>query len=166
MNHAEYLPLVLEFLKQIGLEIRREPIDAATFLPGIAIRQGVLVVDESRLLWPGDLLHEAGHLAVLPSTARAKASDDLKDPPAIDGAGELEAMAWAYAAACHLSLPLAVLFHEGGYLGNSSSLIQTYSLGVYPGLRGLCQAGMTAARGFPSSCTDVEYPEMLRWLRA
>ena len=166
MRHGEYLGEILGFLEQVGLEVRREQIEADTFLPGIAIRAGAVVLDESKLEWPGDLLHEAGHLAVLPPAERSRASDALQNLPQLQGAGELEAMAWAYAAACHLNLPLDVLFHEGGYKGNSKGLIRTYSLGVYPGVRGLCDAGMTTARGFTSNNTGAQYPEMIRWLHA
>ncbi len=54
------------------------------------------------------------------------------------------------------------MFHEGGYHGNSAGLILTYSMGVYPCIHGLVQAGMTLsapADGVPA------YPHMIRWLR-
>ena len=45
------------------------------------------------------------------------------------------------------------------------SPLQMYTFGVYPGLRGLCASGMTAAHGFTPECGPVQYPQMLRWLR-
>ena len=44
-------------------------------------------------------------------------------------------------------------------------LLQMYAFGVYPGLRGLCDAGLAAAPGFTPDCGEVRYPRMLKWLR-
>jgi len=173
------------FIAGLGLPIAEAELDDTTFLPGIAIRDGGLLVDPARLRWPGDLLHEAGHLAVLPPGLRAAAHDDLpghdEDDAAHAHAGEQEAMAWAWAAAVHLGLPPEALIHDGGYRGKSRELLQMYAFGIYPGLRGLCALGMTSAPGFaapPSAATDgvrrhgmqhdapqIRYPQMRRWLR-
>ena len=67
---------MISFLNGIGLSVRTSEISEPSFLPGIAIRRGVLVIDELRLLYPGDLLHEAGHLALLPPESRAEISAD------------------------------------------------------------------------------------------
>ena len=61
---------IISFLIEIGLEVRKGEIQQTTFLPGIAMDCGALIVDESKLLYPGDLLHEAGHLAVIPAERR------------------------------------------------------------------------------------------------
>lgn len=157
--------LIFDFIARIGLPIAEEPLPYTTFLPGIMIRDGGLVVDPEKLKWPGDLLHEAGHLAVLPPALRALANDDLADEFDVEHAGELEAMAWAYAATVELGLSAEVLIHEGGYNGKSRDLLQMYAFGVYPGLQGLCAAGLTAAPGFSPEPLPVRYPQMLRWLR-
>ena len=60
---------------------------------------------------------------------------------------------------------LDALLHEGGYRGKSRELLQMYAFGVYPGLRGLCENGMTAAPGFTPDCGENRYPRMLHWLR-
>lgn len=165
MHHAEHYPTIFAFLSGIGLPIAEETLPADTFLPGIALRAGGLVVDTETLMWPGDLLHEAGHLAVLPAALRDDAHDDQLSQEDAEHAGELEAMAWAYAAAVELSLPMSVLIHDGGYNGKAGDLLQMYTYGVYPGLRGLCASGMTTAIGFTPDCGPVQYPQMLRWLR-
>jgi hypothetical protein len=155
---------ILAFLLRVGIEVCFEELKSPTFLPGIAVRDGTLVVDREALEWPGDLLHEAGHLAVLPSSLRQQASDALEVEHPVPHAGELEAMAWAYAAAVEINLPLTVLFHPGGYKGRSEALILTYSLGVFPGLPGLCATGMaTAPRNDDGS--GLVYPKMKSWLR-
>jgi hypothetical protein len=165
MNHAEHYASIFAFLTRIGVPIVEETLPADTFLPGIVLRAGGLVVDPEKLMWPGDLLHEAGHLAVLPRALRYEAQDDDPNHAEIEFAGELEAMAWAYAAAVELGMPAEVLIHDGGYNGKARDLLQMYSFGVYPGLRGLCATGMTAAPGFMPDCGPVQYPRMLRWLR-
>jgi hypothetical protein len=165
MHHPETLEPILAFLRQAGIAVREERIARETFLPGIAIAAGTLVVDRERLQWPGDLLHEAGHLAVLPAALRPQASDDLQGAPGAEFAGELEALAWAYAAATAIGLPVEVLVHPGGYKGQSEALIRMYALGIYPGLQGLCAGGMAASPAFLRDCGPVHYPRMLKWLR-
>jgi hypothetical protein len=170
MRYSEHYRSIVDFLDRIGLEIVEDTLPADTFLPGIALRDGGLVVDPEKLVWPGDLLHEAGHLAVLPAAIRHTAHDDLAEHATVEHAGvehagELEAMAWAWAAAVELGLPAEVLIHEGGYNGKSRDLLQMYAFGVYPGLQGLCAAGMSAAPGFAPEPLPVRYPQMLRWLR-
>lgn len=165
MNSSKYYPSILDFLAGIGLPVIEMTLGPDTFLPGIAIRDGGLIVDPDRLRWPGDLLHEAGHLAVLPPALRARADDDLAEEHDIPHAGEQEAMAWAWAAAQAIGLPPEVLMHEGGYHGQSAAVLQMYAVGIVPGLRGLCESGMTAARGFTPDPIEIQYPQMLRWLR-
>ncbi len=166
MHHADHYRAIVDFIAGIGLDIAEETLPADTFLPGVALRDGGLRVDPDALVWPGDLLHEAGHLAVLPAAMRGMANDDLAVEFGVDHAGELEAMAWAWAAVVELGLPPDVLIHEGGYNGKSRDLLQMYTFGVYPGLQGLCATGMTAAPGFAPEPLPVRYPRMLRWLRA
>ena len=165
MHHAEHYRPILDFLAGIGIAVIETPLPPDSFLPGIVIRNGGLQVDPDRLQWPGDLLHEAGHLAVLPPVLRTRASDDLADEQDVPHAGETEAMAWAWAAVHAIGLPPEVLMHEGGYHGQSAAVLQMYAVGIIPGLRGLCETGMAAARGFTPEPGDVQYPQMLRWLR-
>jgi hypothetical protein len=165
MHHSEHYRPIFGFIADTGLAIIEEPLPDDTFLPGVMLREGRLVVDPAKLMWPGDLLHEAGHLAVLPAEVRVRANDALVDTAEIEHAGETEAMAWAYAAAAVIGLPLEVLIHEGGYKGRSAEVLSMYAFGVYPGLRGLCEIGLTAASGFTPECGEVRYPHMLRWLR-
>jgi hypothetical protein len=157
---------IVEFLRRIGIAIREEAITGDTFLPGIAIENAELVLDRVRNTWPGDLLHEAGHLAVLPHTLRLSASGNLHDSALASYAGEPEVTAWAYAAILEIGLPIEVLFHEGGYGGNSDGLRFTYSVGVYPGAAGLSAAGMASTSAEAISGSAKAYPAMLRWLRA
>ena len=76
------------------------------------------------------------------------------------------ARCWAWAATLHLGLPPEVLLHEGGYQGRSQDLLTMHSVGIVPGLRGLCEMGLTSAVGFGGAPDDPQYPTMRRWLRA
>ncbi len=74
----------------------------------------------ARLLYPGDLLHEAGHLATMPPAQRAttvsNAGSDMGD--------EIAAQTWSYAAALHLGVAPELVFHSSVYKGAAESLIQ------------------------------------------
>lgn len=77
---------------------------------------------------------------------------------------ELRAIAWSFAAARHLRLDPAVVFHSGGYRGMGEGLARTYSLGVYPGAAALEEVGLTLT-GERALADGVEpYPHMVRWL--
>jgi hypothetical protein len=149
------------FLRSINLTVRAGNLPGPTFLPGLQIQHGALVVDESRLLDPGDLLHEAGHLAVVPPDRRASMHVDA----GADAAEEMMAIAWSYAVTVHLQLDPAVVFHEHGYRGDAAALIDNFTHGRYIGVPMLQWVGMTLEpprareRGLPP------YPHMLRWLR-
>jgi hypothetical protein len=142
---------IVEFLTTIGLEVRLEQIEGSTVLPGMTVDRGALVVDETRLAHVGDLLHEAGHLAVVPAADRGALTVDMGS----DGGNEMAALAWSYAAALHLRLAPEVVFHDDGYRGGARSLIENFEQGRYVGVPILVWRGMTTAETFPS---------MARWL--
>lgn len=161
----QILDRVLAFLDEIRLPAGEGPVPEHAFLPGVRIARGTVVYDRSALRWPGDLLHEAGHIAVTPSRLRTALEGGLDAMPSVAHAGEAEATAWAFAAVVHLHLDPSVLFHEGGYGGHSSGLIAAFAHGVYPGAHGLAQAGMTAIGEQAQRAGVAPYPRMLRWLR-
>lgn len=159
------LERILAFLDEIRLPAAAGPVARDSFLPGVRIAGGVVVYDRAALRWPGDLLHEAGHIAVTPPSLRAALNDALDVAAAIPHAGEEEATAWAYAAVLHLGLDPSLLFHAGGYGGHAEGLIQSFGLGVYPGAHGLAQAGMTCIGVQAQRAGVAPYPRMTRWLR-
>lgn len=155
---------IADFLLEIGLDVRPRRISGESFLSGILIENGKLFVDEDRLTFPGDLLHEAGHLAVAPGEIRCKLSDEVELPGFNIDSLEAGAIAWSYAAAHHLGLGPEIVFHEGGYKGKSGNLLLNYSVGVYVGANILEDAGMAISpqnAGVPGTA----YPAMIRWLR-
>lgn len=163
---APLIEKIVGFLREIGISVQDGVVPLDSFLPGLRVAAGGLVVDRGSLSWPGDLLHEAGHLAVTPELARAALADGLAAQLQAPYGGESEATAWAYAACVKLGLPPEVLFHAGGYRGHSSGLINTFALGVYPGAFGLAQTGMALLGKAAHEQGVAAYPSMLRWLRA
>lgn len=152
---------IIQFLRAIGLEIRAGETREDTVLPGVAISQGALVYDEAKLRHPGDLLHEAGHLAMkLPAERAASIHDTGGDP-----GEEMAAIAWSYAAAVHLKLPPEVVFHPEGYSGGSAALIENFTAGRNIGVPMLVWHGLTTAARHGRPSVGPVYPAMIRWLR-
>lgn len=153
------------FLSDIGLSVVPGRFEEETFLPGILVKDGGLIVDEARLLHPGDLLHEAGHLAVLPPEVRKTLNGDLMESGADTALIEVAAIAWSYAACVHLSLDPKVVFHSAGYRGRSAALLLGFRVGVYPGANQLDAAGLTAVGASALDRGVQPYPHMIRWVR-
>ena len=149
------------FLREIGVEVRAAEVPEGSFLPGILIERGCMIIDEARLLYPGDLLHEAGHLATMTAEDRAARAGDV----GADLGEEIGAIAWSYAAAVHLEIDPAVVFHPHGYRGASDGFLTNFRAGRYVGVPLLQWMELTLdeknarAEGLPS------YPHMLKWLR-
>jgi ethanolamine ammonia-lyase small subunit len=145
---------IVAFIRQVGIDVAHGG-PRESLLPGIAVEGGAILVDAARLAHPGDLLHEAGHLAVADPAGRAALNDVGDDP-----AEEMAAIAWSYAAARHLGLDPAVVFHPHGYRGGGDWLAEAFERGGGPGVPMLQWWGMTGGwKGEPP------FPHMLRWLR-
>jgi hypothetical protein len=145
--------VIAAFLTEIGLPVEIGEILGDTFLPGIHAAYGILQIDLARLQWPGDILHEAGHLAILTPEQRHDTQGNVGD----DGGDEMGAIAWSYAAAMHLHLDPEVVFHAGGYQGGSEAILANFAAGRYMGVPILAWRGL---------CMTASYPLMTRWLRA
>ena len=160
---APQTELIVRFLGDIGIPVRLGPVVGSSTLPGITIAAGGLVLDPVASYHDGDLLHEAGHLALLPPSERAVATGALDGGA---GAGlELGAICWSVAAAHHLGLGLDVVFHPDGYRGESAWFIGTYGDGRLPGLPLLQWAGLAWAPGAEPE-GELPFPAMRRWLRS
>ncbi len=151
---------IVEWLREIGLRVRLAPLGGDTFLPGVEMEPGGLVVDPARLLYPGDLLHEAGHLAtMLPEQRAATESNAGREV-----GDEIAAQTWSYAAAVHLGLAPEIVFHATGYKGSSATLMQAYRDGNV-GVPLLQWMGLTLDRKRAAAASVAPYPHMIRWLR-
>jgi hypothetical protein len=151
---------IVDFVRSIGLPVVRGALDDTAFLPGLALKGGGIVIDETRLLYPGDILHEAGHLAVMPLEKRAQTQGRL----VADGGEEMGAIAWSYAAALHIGLDPAVLFHPAGYKEGAHSLLENFAAGRYVGVPYLQWLGLTLEPPRAAQQGVPPYPHMLHWL--
>ena len=156
MDHSESLTPILGFLRDIGIPVDAASLPADGFLPAIEVRGGRLRYDPDRLQWPGDLLHEAGHIAVTDPAIRATVSEF-----ASDGGDEMAAIAWSYAAALAIGIDPRVVFHDHGYRGDGQWLAETFADGRYIGLPMLQYFGLAR---LPAD-DGAPYPAMVKWLR-
>lgn len=146
---------IVDFLRAIGIPVEAAAVDDG-FLPAIAVCDGALFYDPARLAWPGDLLHEAGHLAVTDPARRPTVSAFDSD-----GGDEMAAIAWSYAAALAAGIDPRVVFHDAGYRGEGAWLAATFAGGSFIGLPMLRYYGLAA---FPDE-EAAPYPAMKHWLR-
>jgi hypothetical protein len=151
------------FLQTIGIEMRAGVVDIETLFPGSLIDRGALVIDESKLVAPGDALHEAAHIALRPPELRTSDFAFLDDA---DGGEELTTIAWCWAALLKLELEPEDVFHGTAYKGGGSSVpIEEGRKGNYIGFPLLQAWGMAfdeknaALRGVPP------FPHMVHWVR-
>lgn len=156
---------ILIFLDSIGIPHRMQTVNAKTFVPGIDIENGVLLIDEEKMLYPGDLLHEAGHLAVRPADKRNETTNDVKLNNEMADGEELAAILWSYAALKKIGLNPEVVFHPNGYKGQSDWLIENFESGTYIALPLLEWMGLTADEKKAKEMGIEPFPNMIRWLR-
>jgi hypothetical protein len=149
------------FLASIGLQTAPAVLPKAGFLDGLMISRGVLLIDEARLVFPGDLLHEAGHLAVVPAEKRTLLDGNAGGDPG----EEMAAIAWSYAAALYLGIDPAVVFHSGGYSGGSQAILSNFAQKRYFGVPMLEWLGLAADKETAARMQVARYPHMLKWLR-
>ena len=148
------------FLEEIGIPLVADTLTEESLLPAMTIQNGTLVYDPARLEWPGDLLHEAGHIAVTDPALRPTLSEVRSDP-----AEEMSAIGWSYAAAVAMDLDPAVVFHEAGYRGGSASLLENFDAGRYLAVPMLQYYGLTFDERTATERDEAPYPHMQRWLR-
>lgn len=164
-QYNQYQPLdqILSFLQKIGLVYQLETIEEDTFLPGLKLRNGALVIDTKRLLYPGDVLHEAGHLACMPLNIRQSMNDNLEDCDLHRG-GEMMALAWSYAACIFLEIDPEIVFHQYGYKGAGQNLIQNFNAGNIIGLPLLQWYGMSYDQSTARVSGNQPFPHMISWI--
>jgi hypothetical protein len=155
-------PLVAKlaaFVRGVGIGVEAATLDAPTRFPGLDIRNGAVLIDEAQLIHPGNILHEAGHLAVH--------DPEKRNAPTIapTGGEEMATLAWSYAAALHLGFEADLVFYPGSYQGEERALIENFAEGRFIGVPLLQRYGM-ALEPRHAAERDVEpFPHMLRWVR-
>ena len=175
------LQKTLAFLNDIGLTCHLKP-GATGFLDGLCIQNGELQVDPSCRV--SNVLHEAGHLAILPGRIRHFANNDLTamdsiitkyidfsnpDLPevrAVLQSGDTEATAWAFAAGLAIGLKPRTIIPDGDYEQNGLSVRIMLQQKRYLGINGLAAAGFCVTR--PASKKHFglpTYPNLAKWLQ-
>jgi len=170
---------VVAFLSSIGLVVRHvASVSSDSFLPGIEIRDGEILLSPDGTI--SSLLHEAGHVACIPTRYRSWVSGDVEEAlraafkdlnrhdlvpdhaltRAMIQCGDSEATAWAWAAGVHLGIPPAAIIEDLDYNGAGGEVRLGLSVNAYCGINGLAHAGMCK---FPRHGDG--YPKMLKWLQ-
>lgn len=153
---VDLLERIICFINKAGVTVKKISLTETTFLPGIKIHCGELLVDLERLEHPGDLLHEAGHIALMTSAEKRTLIGDLTPYRTPGNDDELAVILWSYAALISLEISPEVVFHDAGYKGDAQWLIEQLEGGNYIGLPLLVWMGL---------CTQDAYPKMKQWLR-
>jgi len=167
------------FLREIGLSVSvLEAVGPGTFTPGIRIRAGSLEIDPTARA--SGLLHEAGHLATMPTRFRPLMEGNLyasvrrismlasdlglePDHPlerALIQCGDTEATAWAWAAGCHIGLSPTAIIQDDEYEGEGAEIRGMLSMNAYFGISGMTHAGLCGHPRRPGG-----YPAMRKWLQ-
>lgn len=159
------LEKVLSFLNEIGIAVVEKELDETTFLPGLLLGSNCIYVDFEKLLYPGDILHEAGHLAVTTASERKLVGTEAMPSEWPTQGDEIGAILWSYAALYHLDLPLDFVFHPNGYKNESDWFISNFSRGNYIGLPILEWMELTLSEKRASLENKKPFPIMQKWLR-
>ncbi|MFC4818660.1 MULTISPECIES: hypothetical protein [unclassified Flavobacterium] len=161
----ETINKIVRFLNEIGIEVREEKLGNDTFLPGLTMKSNAVIIDYDQLKYPGDILHEAGHIAVASPETRAVIGTTEVPEGWPDGGEEMGAILWSYAASIHLGLPLDFVFHSDGYKNSSEWLIQSFENETYIGLPFLEWIGLAYGKEKALENQKPPFPVMLKWIR-
>ncbi|WP_262690670.1 hypothetical protein [Kordiimonas aestuarii] len=163
MTTGDYIRCISGFLNSIGIPVLHKALPDDTFLPGIRIEHGSLAIAPNKLKHPGDMLHEAGHIASMAPSARKTAFADAGG----DMGEEIAAQAWSYAASVACGIPAEIVLHQEGYKGSATWLKEHYEgKECIAGLPLLAWYGLTSAPGMPNHKELPAFPAMGSWLRA
>lgn len=176
------LQSTVDFLTTIDLPWRWSP-GASGFTEGVDIVDGTLLVCPTAR--PSALLHEAGHLAILPGQFRPLAqrnvsgvidvmmeSMDFSDPDAALPRAALhcsdpEATAWAWAAGRAIGLADDEIIMDDEYDHEGPFVRLSLQMNAYSGINGLSHAGFCVIR--PGQLAVVRnlpaFPQLAFWLQ-
>jgi hypothetical protein len=157
---------IFNFLNEIGILLEFATITEKTFLPGLQIKGNTIVIDTEKWLYMGDIIHEAGHIAVVPPADRATLEESTIGSRKDQAAEEMMAIAWSYAVCVHLQINPHIVFHENGYKGSGQNIVENFSTGNTFGVPMLHYTKMCIDSKNPTRKeTDDCYPIMLQWMR-
>lgn len=190
MYHPDALDPIVAFLRGLGFTVVYGEGAHGGFLPGVNIREGVLHVDPETLAGSGDVLHEAGHLAVIPQRFWPRINSDIEvgvnaviaeevgpDSPTgrqlaqVISQGEFMAQAWSFAAAHAAGVSPDCIFFPGTYkmtdYDGVHPMLEWLRRGTHYGPQRLAEFGMTGYEGVFALLHNnglPPFPHMTRWL--
>ena len=151
----------LDFIHEIGIETGFTTLAGnQCFLPGLLVEKGRILIDRDKMYYPGDILHEAAHIALVPSSERSLLDGETIGKRKDAAAEEMAALAWTYAACIHMKIDPHFVFHEDGYKGDGASLVENFEAGRWVGVPILQWLGMTGKPG-----DAYAFPKMIKWKR-
>lgn len=169
----------IKFLNQIGIETSIKE-GTTGFVKNVEIREGKLFVDPSCSI--SSLLHEAGHVALLPVRFRGKASGDMKYimkdmqenikcsiPEMPEGRAALQyddcaTTAWAWAVGKHLKIPEEKIILDEEYQNTGEEMRIRLKFNSYFGISGLAAAGFCVTHERHSKYKNLPlYPKLKFW---
>jgi hypothetical protein len=157
LSHNQYiLPTIIAFLNSINIKVIEQKLPKDTFLPGLSLMGSEILMDLEQLKYPGDLLHEAGHIATTEEKMRPLIGTAQMEATWPSAGDEIATIIWSFAAANHLELDLEIVFHPNGYKNDAEWLIEQFSNQTYMGLPLL---------EWMELCSADEFPKMKKWLR-
>lgn len=171
----------VKFLNYIGITCAMKN-GATGFLPFVRIVEGKIFFDPRATV--SDVLHEAGHLAVLPKRFRERASDDIDeivktmsrdvdfsnpDSPEARAAlqcGDCEATAWAWAAGLAAGIPKKQIIKDNDFAGEGKDIRLCLERNSYLGIHGLAAAGFCVTRPYLEKHSGKPaFPKLVKWLQ-
>lgn len=155
-NNQHNIETIVRFLHSINIKVVEKKLPNNTFLPGLTVLGDAILMDKDQLKYPGDLLHEAGHIATTEEKMRPLIGTPEMDKNWPTDGEEITAMLWSYAASVHLNLDLKIVFHPNGYKNESDWLMEQYTSKNYIGLPLLA---------WMSLCDEDQFPTMKKWVR-
>lgn len=158
------LDTCIDFIQQLGIKVIAADLDVC-FLPGLSIERGDILIDYSALKYPGDILHEAGHIAAVPAAERFLLNAKTIAARENHAAEEMMAIAWSYAACVKINLDTSFVFHDDGYKSGGAYITEAFAQKQYFGLPMLQWAGLTADEKNAKMLNIDPYPHMIKWLR-
>jgi hypothetical protein len=147
---------IINFLKSININVVEKELPNDTFLPGLSILGNSILMDVNQLKYPGDLLHEAGHITTTEESKRPFIVTSKMDSNWPSDGDEIATIIWSYAACHYLKLDLTIVFQPNGYKNDATWLIEQFSNKNYIGLPLL---------EWISLCNKQDFPTMKKWLR-
>jgi len=179
--HCAHADKAVHFLRDIGLSVDIVP-GATGFVEHVVITAGGLQVDPRAPA--SGILHDAAHIALIPSRFRSYMSGDLgagmkrafeelnsmdldPDSPlerAMVQSSDTEATAWAWAAGQAVGIPDEKIILDAEYEGGGAWIRTCLAARSYVGINGLQHAGFCVIRATPYRALPV-YPKLAFWLQ-